>query len=422
MTGDPARTEERDVPGTGPADFSSVAGSAPGRATVETGPGESSVDESDVASSTDETAAPGAAVTDGSAPSGTTPAVRRGELSLKAPKLPRWAPGLSALVAAAASALVALMLGWGPIAFGVVAAVLYAVGLPTWAMLVENRRAATDRLVTTLVWSAFAIALVPLVSLTWTVVSKGAPAFSAEFFTYSMRNVVGEGGGIYHAVVGTLLITGMAAVLSIPIGLMTAIYLVEYGAGRRPARVINFLVDVMTGIPSIVAGLFAFALFAIFFGPGVRMGFGGSVALSVLMIPVVVRSCEEMLKLVPNELREAAYALGVPKWRTIVKVVLPTSMAGIVTGVMLAIARVAGETAPLLVIAGATDSVNFDLFGERMMTLPVFAYYSYMQPGVPPEFGVERAWGAALALIIIVMALNLLGRLLGRLFAPKTGR
>jgi phosphate transport system permease protein len=188
------------------------------------------------------------------------------------------------------------------------------------------------------------------------------------------------------------------------------------------ARTVTFLVDVMTGIPSIVAGLFAYALFVLFFGPGIRFGFGGSVALSLLMIPVVVRSVEEMLKLVPHELREASYALGVPKWRTIVKVVLPTAMAGIVTGVMLAVARVAGETAPLLIIAGSTDSLNLNLFGERMMTLPVFIYYSYMQPGVPPEFGQARAWGAALVLIAIVMALNLLARLVGRYFAPKTGR
>ena len=140
-----------------------------------------------------------------------------------------------------------------------------------------------------------------------------------------------------------------------PIGLLTAIYLVEYGAGSRLARWITFLVDVMTGIPSIVAGLFALALFVLIFGPGIRMGFGGSVALSLLMIPIVVRSTEEMLRLVPDDLREASYALGVPKWRTIVKVVLPTALGGIVTGVTLAIARVIGETAPLLIIAGATD-------------------------------------------------------------------
>ncbi len=291
--------------------------------------------------------------------------------------------------------------------------------VPLLSAFVEGRRKAVDRLVTTLVVSAFTLALLPLGSIIYTVLDNGLPVLSGEFFTYSMRNVVGEGGGIYHAIIGTLLITGAAAVISVPIGLFTAIYVVEYGEGTRMARWIRFLVDVMTGIPSIVAGLFAYALFVLFFGEGVRMGIGGSVALSVLMIPVVVRSCEEMLKLVPNELREASYALGVPKWRTIAKVVVPTSLAGIVTGITLAIARVIGETAPLLIIAGATDSVNFNLFGDRMATLPVFAYTSIRNPGVPPEFSIDRAWGAALVLLIIVMLLNLVARLVSFLFSPK---
>jgi phosphate transport system permease protein len=202
---------------------------------------------------------------------------------------------------------------------------------------------------------------------------------------------------------------------------MTAIYLVEYGRGRLK-RAITFLVDVMTGIPSIVAGLFAYALFVIFFGPGVRMGFAGAVALSVLMIPVVVRSSEEVLKLVPNELREASLALGVPKWRTVVKVVLPTAMAGLGTAVTLAIARVIGETAPLLVTVGITNATNTNPFDGRMATLPVFAYYQLTQPGVPPENGIDRAWTAALVLIVIVLLLNLAARLISHLFAPKTGR
>ena len=203
---------------------------------------------------------------------------------------------------------------------------------------------------------------------------------------------------------------------------MTAIYLIEYGQTSRLGKAITFLVDVMTGIPSIVAGLFAYALFALIFGPGVRMGFAGAIALSVLMIPVVVRSSEEMLRLVPNELREASYALGVPKWLTIVKVVLPTSIAGITTGVMLAIARVIGETAPLLITAGFTDALNMNLFDGRMQTLPVYIYSQYAYKGIPPEAYVDRAWAAALTLILIVMALNLVARLVAKLFAPKTGR
>lgn len=352
----------------------------------------------------------------------TSPGTDRSHLPLSHPMLPWWAPGLVAALAAAAAGLVSLLLGWGAVGWVLLATVLFVAALPLWSLKVEKARAAKDRFVTALVWVAFGIALVPLVSLVWKVVSEGVPVLSAEFFTYSMRNVIGEGGGIYHAIIGTLLVTAGAAAISVPVGVMSAIYLVEYGGKNRMARTVTFLVDVMTGIPSIVAGLFAYALFALLFGPGIRFGFGGSVALSVLMIPIVVRSVEEMLKLVPHELREASYALGVPKWRTIVRVVLPTAMSGIVTGVMLAVARVMGETAPLLIIAGSTDSVNWNLFGERMMTLPVFVYYSYMQPGVPPEFGQARAWGAALVLITIVMALNLLARWIGRRFAPKTSR
>jgi phosphate transport system permease protein len=343
-------------------------------------------------------------------------------LALRRPRLPRWAPHLVAAVAAAAAGLLALSLGWGPLGWTLLAVVVFGVALPTWSLIVEGRRAAVDRLVSTLVWVAFGLALLPLASLLFTVISHGAAVVNSEFLTYSMRNITGEGGGIYHAIIGTLLITLAATVISVPIGLLSAIYLVEYGNRSRTARAITFFVDVMTGIPSIVAGLFAYALFVLFFGPGVRMGIGGSVALSLLMVPIVVRSCEEMLKLVPADLREASYALGVSKWRTIVKVVLPTALAGIITGITLAIARVIGETAPLLIIAGSTDSVNTNLFGERMMTLPVYIYYSFTQPGVPAEFGQARAWGAALVLIVIVMALNLLARLLGRLFSTTTHR
>ncbi|GHS89941.1 hypothetical protein AGMMS50218_17210 [Actinomycetota bacterium] len=204
----------------------------------------------------------------------------------------------------------------------------------------DPRRRRTDVTMRILITAAFAVAMIPLVSLTWTVVSKGAQRLDGYFLLHSMRGVFGgmDAGGIYHAIAGTLLITLAATVISVPIGLMTAIYLVEYGRGWL-AKAVTFFVDVMTGIPSIVAGLFAYALFAVIFGPGVRMGIVGAVALSVLMIPVVVRSSEEMLRLVPNELREASLALGVPRWLTVIKVVLRTSVAGLTTGVMLAIAR-----------------------------------------------------------------------------------
>ena len=268
---------------------------------------------------------------------------------------------------------------------------------------------------------AFLLAMVPLISVAITVVNNGMARLDSEFFASSMRNVTGEGGGALHAMIGTLLITLAATIISVPLGLMTSIYLVEYGRGRL-AKIITFLVDVMTGIPSIVAGLFAFALFAVFLGPGVRMGIVGAVALSVLMIPVVVRSSEEMLRLVPNELREASYALGVPKWRTVLKIVLPTSIAGITTGIMLSIARVIGETAPLLITAGFTASMNYNLFADRMQSLPVYVYTQFANQGNPAFAFLERAWAAALLLILIVMALNLLARLIAKWFSPKFGR
>ena len=279
-----------------------------------------------------------------------------------------------------------------------------------------------DRLMTIVIASAFGLAMIPLASLLFTVVSKGLNRFDVAFFTESARGVIGEGGGASHAIVGTLVITGVATLIAVPIGLMAAIYLSEYGGESRLRKALTFFVDVMTGIPSIVAGLFAYALFAIFLGPGIRLGIMGSVALSVLMIPVVVRSSEEMLKLVPNELREAAYALGVPKWLTILKIVIPTSLAGITTGVTLAIARVIGETAPLLIVAGYTASMNYNLFDDRMMTLPVFSYLQYAMQSPNAADSLDRAWAAALTLILIVMALNLIARLVARIFSPKLSR
>lgn len=294
----------------------------------------------------------------------------------------------------------------------------FTVAIYVISRIIEGVRKATDRLVTIMVSTAFSLALIPLLSLAYTVVTKGVARFDAEFFTFSMRNIVGEGGGALHAIIGTVEITGIATLISVPIGIMAAIYLVEYGRGTI-ARLVTFFVDVMTGVPSIVAGLFAYALFVIFFGPGVRMGLGGAIALSLLMIPVVIRATEEMLKIVPNELREAAYALGVPKWLTVLKVVLPTSLAGIATGIMIAIARVIGETAPLLLIAGFTASMNYNPLDERMMTLPVFVYTSYANQGVDMQAYLDRAWAGALTLMLIVMVLNLVARLISKYFSPK---
>lgn len=342
------------------------------------------------------------------------------------PQLPRIAPLLTGVVAVGCGALVGVLFGSGPVAMLALAWLVFAIAYPTWSLLLEGRRKATDRLVTVLVWSMFVLAMIPLVSLIVTVVTKGGPALSATFFTDDLqgRALIEGTGGIFHALVGTLIVTAAAAAIAIPIGVLTAIWLVEYGKGTRLASVITFLVDVMTGIPSIVAGLFALAFFQVILAePLPRLAIGGGVALSLLMIPTVIRSVEEMLKLVPDDLREASYALGVPKWRTIVKVVLPTAVAGIVTGVTLAIARVAGETAPLLLITGTAYTTNWNPFDGAIATLPTFIYGS-LNRTTSAEYGAawtDMVWGAALTLIIIVMALNVIARVIGALFAPKTG-
>jgi phosphate transport system permease protein len=345
-------------------------------------------------------------------PPSARPSIATGALPQRAPW---YVLGGTALVVG----VVLLLIGFNAAAFFLATAFISGAVIYGWSRAVEGRRKATDRGVTVGVTFAFALALVPLVSLLYTVVSKGAARFDVEFFTETQRGVIGAGGGAAHAIVGTLIIAGMATVISVPIGIMAAVYLQEYGGKGRLARLLTFFVDVMTGIPSIVAGLFAYALFAIFFGPGIRLGIMGSIALSVLMIPIVVRSTEEMLRIVPNSLREASYALGVPKWRTITKVVLPTALAGIVTGVMLAIARIIGETAPLLITTGVVASMNNNPFDGRMQNLAVFAFNEYKTPGVPPEPSFDRAWTAALVLILIVMALNLGARLVYRRFGTE---
>ena len=332
--------------------------------------------------------------------------------------LPVW--GQYAVVAGALAFSAALLLALGSFSVGLMLAltVLVAcVGIYAWSRVVEGPRRAVDRAVTLTIAAAFGLAMIPLISLLFEVTKRGIPGLSAEFFSDDARGVIG-GGGAQHAIVGTLVITGVAVVISVPIGIMAAIYLVEYGAGKL-RRALTFFVDVMTAIPSIVAGLFAYALFELFFGPGIRLGVMGSVALSVLMIPIVIRSAEEVLKIVPNHLREASYALGTPKWKTIVKIVLPTAFAGLVTGVMLATARVIGETAPLLVTTGVIDSLNSDPLEGRMQNLAVFAYSEYRSPGVNKQEAYDLAWAAALTLIAIVMILSIVARLVYRRYKTE---
>ena len=334
----------------------------------------------------------------------------------------RWA--ILAGAGVAAVALLAVVGGLSPLTVILVGALFYCIAIYVASRSVEGSRHAMDRLVTGVVTTTFLLAMVPLVSVLWTIISKGLDRFDVEFFTYSMRGVAaGDTGGAYHAIMGTLITTGIATLISVPIGLFAAIYLVEYGNKGPLARGLTFFVDVMTGIPSIVAGLFAIGFFTMMLGDeSYQSGIVGAVALSVLMIPTVVRSSEEMLRLVPNELREASYALGVSKWLTIVKVVLPTAVAGLATGVTLAIARVMGETAPLLITMGAAKAVNFNPFEGSMSALPLFAYSSYANPGTNKDDSIAAAWTAALVLMVIVMVLNIVARLISKFFAPKTGR
>lgn len=340
-------------------------------------------------------------------------------------RLPRWVPwALMAASVALAAGILALGDGPTPAGTAFLGALIFVVATGVTSWIVEGERYAKDRLATTLVSAAFLLALLPLLSLVWTVLRNGLEAFGWSFLTTDMVGIFGQmtEGGIYHAIIGTLYVTGFACLISIPLGIFTAIYLVEYGQGPISGRIkrgITVLVDVMTGIPSIVAGLFAYSVFLLIFDEAYRSALVGGVALAVLMTPVVVRSCEEMLRLVPNELREASYALGVPKWLTIVKVVLRTSVAGITTGVMIAIARVTGETAPLLITIGFVNNVNYDAFDGRIASLPVYVFREYAQGGQASH---DRAWAAALTLIAIVMLLFLLARLVSKFFSPKLAR
>jgi phosphate transport system permease protein len=308
--------------------------------------------------------------------------------------------------------------------------VLYLIVLAALSTLAENRRKAVDRIVRSLVTIAFLLAMAPLVSTLFTVADQGIAQLNWAFISQTGGAVfnpqtlkVTITAGAWQAIVGTLEITGIATLMSVPIGILTSIYLVEYAKPKQwMARSVTFLVDVMTGIPSIVAGLFAFSLFTLVVGPKAFSGFSASVALSVLMIPIVVRSCEEMLRLVPHELREASFALGVSRFSTIIKIVLPTAIAGIITGVMLAISRVIGETAPIFMAASFTDNFNANPFNGPMQTLPVLAYTGHKFPGQDIAASNASAWGAALLLVIIVVLLNIIARIVAKVFAPKGGR
>lgn len=336
------------------------------------------------------------------------------EVQLRAARLPHSAPVIAGALAISAALTVRQMLGWtGWFTAFFAAASAYVLLLGGWSVIVEGRRRAADRVAGILVGASLVAACIPLLLILGYIAVQGAPSLSPTFLTHSMNGVTGEkpGGGVYHALIGTLEQVGIAAAVALPIGILCAIYLVEFGRGRIQ-RTITFFVDVMNGVPSIVAGLFVFTFLLI--GLGLRpFGAAGSIALVILMLPIVIRSAEEMIRLVPDELRHASDALGVPKWRTIVKVVLPTAMSGLVTGCLLAISRVAGETAPLILLVGYSSRINTDPLSGDQASLPVMIWDQLgKRSGDAGAFGETRAWGAALVLILLVLAINLSARLL----------
>ncbi len=279
-------------------------------------------------------------------------------------------------------------------------------------------RRVKDVVARVVMWASFGVAMIPLVWILYTVIGQGIGlVVQSQWWTNSQRNInsTDVGGGAVHAIQGTLIQASVTALIAVPIGVLTAIYLVEYGRGRL-AKSVSFMVDILTGVPSIVAALFIYAVWVTTLGLQ-RVGFAVSLSLVLLMIPVVVRSTEEMLKLVPNELREAAYALGVPKWVTISKVVIPTAFSGIVTGILLGLARVMGETAPLLILGPYTKSIATNLFSGPMPTLPTMINQDRTELGIAPA--VERMWAAALTLILLILLLNVAGRIIARLGAVK---
>ena len=326
--------------------------------------------------------------------------------------------GLAAVALLVAAALVYGLSIGNRVLVVTLAVLFYLIGLQIVAGRVEGRRAARNRMWQTAIYSACVLAVLPLASVVWTLISKGAERLDADFFGTSMNNIGARdpNGGAYHAIIGTLEQVGIATLLAVPLGVLGAIYLVEYGKGRF-ALTVRFFVDVMTGIPSIVAGLFILSFWVLLVSPWFNngqprySGFAAALALTVLMLPTIVRSTEEMLRLVPDPLREGSYALGIPKWKTIVKVVMPTALPGIVTGIMLAVARAAGETAPVLLVAGGAAAINFNPFGGNQSSLSLFVF---QQAGDASRYAPARAWTAALTLVALVLVLTIAAKLLSR--------
>jgi phosphate transport system permease protein len=276
---------------------------------------------------------------------------------------------------------------------------------------VSTRRRRADKLMRGLLLAGTLVALVPLALVVYYLLKQGLGAISWDFFsTDPTGRFLGPPGGVKSAIVGTVLIVALASAIAIPVGVGVALYLVEYGKQGVFAQFVRYFVDVMTGVPSIVFGLFIYIVLVLTGIGGTFTAWKGSLALALLMLPVVTRSAEVVLSLVPDALREAALALGAPRWRVVFRIVLPTALPGIITGSMLAVARGAGETAPLLFTAFAVNATSWDL-GGQMNSLPIQIFNDVRQPQANI---VERAWGAALTLVAMVLILTLIARLIQR--------
>jgi phosphate transport system permease protein len=277
---------------------------------------------------------------------------------------------------------------------------------------VSGRRKRVDVVARGLVALGTVIALIPLVLVVFYLLKRGLGALDGSFFTSDPTgNFLGDQGGVRSAILGTIEMVALAAVIAIPLGVGVALYLVEFGKASRFSQLVRYFVDVMTGVPSIVFGLFIYITLVLGgFGGQSFTGYKGSFALALLMLPVVARSAEVVLLLVPDSLREAALALGAPRWRVTMRIVLPTALPGLITGSMLAIARAAGETAPLLFTAAAVNGLSFNL-NDRMNSLPVQIFTDVSQPN---DQLVQRAWGSALVLVLLVFILTIFARLAQR--------
>jgi len=276
---------------------------------------------------------------------------------------------------------------------------------------VSARRRRTDRFMRGLVFAATIVALIPLVLIIYYLLYKGLGSWSKDFFTTDPNgNFLGYPGGIRSAILGTLEIVGLATLISVPTGIGVALYLTEYGKQSLFARVVRYFVDVMTGVPSIVFGLFIYIVLVLSHAGGGFTGWKGAIALSLLMLPIVTRGAEVVLLLVPGSLREAALALGAPRWRVVTKVVLPTATSGLVTSSLLAVARGMGETAPLLFTTAGAFALTANL-SQQMNALPLQIYNDILSPRAVV---VARAWGTALTLVALVLILNIIARVASR--------